>query len=121
QETMTLDVYEHDLADMLAVEKAEDPEGYFEFVIKKLEEDAFSYFDDVVEIINYHIDLMDSDRKIKLKNILASGIYMVASSSKDPKDKSYISDIEINMITRLVKALKLDELEYGKKLLQLKK
>ena len=46
---------------------------------------------------------------------------MMASSAKDnPEDKFFVSDKELAMIKNLVKALELDHLEYGKRLLELK-
>jgi len=106
QESMAMDEYENMLKDALHLSDIETPEGFFEHVTCKFEKDAFSYVDDVCELVNYRLSLLDRDRKIKVKTILASGMHGIASASKEhSEDISSVGNKEIDIITRIISSL----------------
>ncbi|MEQ8225210.1 MAG: hypothetical protein ABRQ37_23015 [Candidatus Eremiobacterota bacterium] len=109
QESMAMDEYEDRLKDALHLSDIEAPEGFFEHVTCKFEKDAFSYVDDVCELVNYRLALMDRDTKIKVKTILASGLHGIASASKEHSDDvSSIGDKEIDIITGIISSLNIE-------------
>lgn len=121
QEVRVLDIYENQLSEIMGLIKVDDPPGFFEKVREKFEDNPFGNVNEVTKLIHYNMKSLGGEKKLKLKNILASGMYMLASSAKDrPEDKNYVSDSEMAMIRELVKALELDHLEYGRRLLNLK-
>jgi len=106
QESMAMDEYENMLKDALHLSDIETPEGFFEHVTCKFEKDAFSYVDDVCELVNYRLSLLDRGRKIKVKTILASGMHGIASASKEhSEDISSVGNKEIDIITRIISSL----------------
>ncbi len=109
QESMAMDEYENRLRDALHLSDIEGPEGFFEHVTRKFEKDAFSYVDDVCELVNYRLALLDRDTKIKVKSILASGMHGIASASKEHSDDiSSVGIKEIDIITRIISSLNID-------------
>jgi len=120
QEARVMDVYEKDIVNALNLKEEDISDEFYNGIIEDLGTSPFSHVDEVCEMVNYQTGLIDDEKKTRIKTILASGMYMIASASKDKStDKSYISDEEREMIKKLVMALKLNDLEYGKKLLAL--
>ena len=120
QEARVLDVYEKDIINALNLKDEDISDEFYEGIIKELEEHPLSYAENFCEMVNFQLEHLEESKKIKIKTIIASGMYMLACASKDkPTDESYISNDEKDMIKKIVTELKLDELEYGKKLLLL--
>lgn len=109
QESLAMDEYENRLRDALHLSDIETPEGFFEYITGKFEKEAFSYVDDVCELVNYHLALLDSDTKMNIKTILASGMHGIASASKEhSEDMHAVSNKEIDIITRIISSLNID-------------
>jgi len=109
QESLAMDEYENELREALHLSDIETPEGFFEHITGKFEKEAFSYVDDVCKLLNYHLASMDSDTKIKIKTILASGMYGIASASKEhAEDISSVGNKEIDIITRIISSLNIN-------------